>query len=94
MLEERLNYLFILSIKNVAIKSSFEEAIEEYAAKKCRGKSIVKLCQKLLNYFLTPWSRVSLEKLTGLQLVKKFPAFYGTRRFLTAITSSRHVSLS
>jgi len=24
---------------------------------------------------LTPWSRVLLEKLTGLQLVKKFPAF-------------------
>jgi hypothetical protein len=28
---------------------------------------------------LTPWSRVLLEKLTGLQLVRKFPAFYGTR---------------
>jgi hypothetical protein len=26
----------------------------------------------------TPWSRVFLEKLTGSQLVKKFPAFYGT----------------
>ena len=30
----------------------------------------------LLTYLLTPWSRVLLEKLTGLQLVKKFPAFY------------------
>ena len=29
-------------------------------------------------YLLTPWSRVLLEKLTGSQLVKKFPAFYGT----------------
>jgi hypothetical protein len=45
-------------------------------------------------YLLTPWNRVSLEKLTGLQLVNKFPWFYGTRRFLTAITSARHVSLS
>jgi hypothetical protein len=35
-----------------------------------------------------------LEKLTGLQLVKKCPAFYGTRRFLTALTSARHLSLS
>jgi len=35
----------------------------------------------LLTYLLTPWSRVLLEKLTGLQLVKKFSAFYGTRRF-------------
>ena len=26
-------------------------------------------------YLLTPWSRVVLEKLTGFQLVKKFPAF-------------------
>ena len=27
----------------------------------------------LLTYLLTAWSRVLLEKLTGLQLVKKFP---------------------
>ena len=45
-------------------------------------------------YLLTPWCRVLLEKLTGLQLVKKFPAFYGTRRFITAFTSFRHPSLS
>jgi hypothetical protein len=34
----------------------------------------------------TPWSRVIIEKLTGSQLVEKFPAFYGTRRFITAFT--------
>jgi hypothetical protein len=28
---------------------------------------------------LTAWSRVILEKLTGFQLVKKFPALYGTQ---------------
>ena len=49
---------------------------------------------KLLTYLLTPWCRVLLEKLTGLQLVKKFPAFHGTRRFITALTSDRHLSLS
>ena len=38
--------------------------------------------------------RVLLEKLTGLQLVKKFVAFHGTRRFITALTSVRHLSLS
>ena len=48
----------------------------------------------LLTYLLTPWSRVLLEKLTGLQLVKKFPAFHGTPRFITALTSVRHLSLS
>ena len=35
-----------------------------------------------------------LEKLTGSQLVEKFPPFYGTRRFITAFTSARHLSLS
>jgi len=29
----------------------------------------------LLTHLLTPWSRVLLEKLTGSQLVKQFPAF-------------------
>ena len=48
----------------------------------------------LLTYLLTPWCRVLLEKLTGLQLVKKFPAFHGTRRFITALTSVRQISLS
>ena len=48
----------------------------------------------LLTYLLTPWCRILLEKLTGLQLVKKFPAFHGTRRFITALTSVRHLSLS
>ena len=48
----------------------------------------------LLTYLLTPWCRVLLEKLTGLQLVKKFPTFHGTRRFITAFTSFRHLSLS
>ena len=44
--------------------------------------------------YSTPWSIVLLEKLTGLQIVKKFPAFHGTRRFITALTSVRHLSLS
>ena len=45
-------------------------------------------------YLLTPWCRVLLEQLTGLQLRKKFPAFHGTRRFITALTSVSHMSLS
>jgi len=43
---------------------------------------------KIMSYLLTPWSSVHLEKLTGFQLVKKFPAFYGTRRFITAFRSA------
>jgi len=45
-------------------------------------------------YVLTPCSRVLLEKLTSFQLVKIFPAFYGTRVFITAFTSARHLPLS
>ena len=46
-----------------------------------------------VTYLLTPWCRVLLEKLTVLQLVKKFPAFHGTRMFITALTSVRQLSL-
>ena len=52
------------------------------------------LISYLLTYLLTPRCRVLLEKLNDLQLVKKFPAFHGTRRFITALTSVRHLSLS
>ena len=67
-----------------------------------QGKSVTRFLRfetskKLLirlTYLLTPWCRVLLEKLTGLQLIKKFPAFHGTRRFITALTSVRQLSLS
>ena len=49
----------------------------------------------VLNYFLTPCSIVLLEKLTGSRLVKKCPAFYVTRNFITTFTSARcQLSLS
>ena len=47
----------------------------------------------MITYLLTPWSTVFLEKLTVFQLVKKFPAFYGTRKFITAFTRPGHLSL-
>jgi hypothetical protein len=37
--------------------------------------ALVFMAHKTITYLLTPWSRVHLEKLTGFQLVKKFPAF-------------------
>jgi hypothetical protein len=46
----------------------------------------------LLTYLLH--GAVLPEKLTGFQLVKKSPALYGTRRFITAFTRARHLSLS
>ena len=61
---------------------------------KLQHKRYCKALKNFITYLLTPWRRVLLEKLTGLQLVKKFPAFYGTRRFITTLTSICHLSLS
>jgi hypothetical protein len=36
----------------------------------------------------------SWEANQSFQLVKKFPAFYGTRRFFTVLTIARHLSIS
>jgi hypothetical protein len=47
-----------------------------------------------MSYLLTPRNIVLLEKINGFHLVKKFPAFYGTRTFITSFTSARHLSLS
>ena len=44
-------------------------------------------------YLLTPWSRVLLEKLTGSAASQEFPRIFGTRRFLTVLTSVRHLSV-
>ena len=45
-------------------------------------------------YLLTPWSRVLLEKLTGSAASQEILRIYGTRMFLTVLTSARHLSLS
>jgi len=54
----------------------------------------VKIHAKFEPHSLTPWSTVLLEQLTVTQLVKKFLAFYGTRRFIAAFTNARYLSLS
>jgi len=59
--------------------------------------SAISVCHRsgsTFTYILASWSRVLLEKLTGSQLVKKFPAFYGTQRFSTTFASARHLCLS
>jgi hypothetical protein len=42
---------------------------------------------------LTPWSRALLDKPISSQIVKKFPGFYRTRRFISSIISALHLSL-
>jgi len=38
----------------------------------------MRILGRIMNFVVTSWCRVLLEKLTGLQLVKKFPEFQGT----------------
>ena len=45
-------------------------------------------------YLLTPWSRVLLEKLTDYAASQEIPPIFGTRRFITVLTSARQMSLS
>ena len=54
---------------------------------------LIYLLNYLLNYFLTPWCRFLLEKLTGLNLVKKFPAFHGTYLCPGPAQSSPHTHI-
>ena len=46
-----------------------------------------------ITYLLTTCSRVLLEKLTGSTASQEIPHIFGTRRFLTVLTSARHLSL-
>jgi hypothetical protein len=43
---------------------------------------------------LIPRNRVLPEKLIVCELLGIFPAFHGTRRFITTFTRARHLSLS
>ena len=47
---------------------------------------------KVINQ-LALWRRILLEKLKIPKLVKKFPAFYGTRSFITVFTRAHQLSL-
>ena len=50
--------------------------------------------QKYTDCLLTPWSRALLEKLTGSAASQEIPRIFGTRRFITVLTSVRHLFLS
>jgi len=72
----------------IFIRKCHETVRNEFKRSRC--KQVAESCDEnktpsfihgdyyLLTYLLTPWCRVPLEQLTGLQLVNKFPAFHGT----------------
>ena len=67
---------------------------ENYGLSLLTLKSHTSITYLLIYYLLTPFSKFLLEKLTGFQIVKTFPAFYGIRTFITALTIARHLYLS
>ena len=72
--------------------TSFIDVCRVYGNLYVNGRLRTYWCQ--LYEELTPWSRVLPEKLKRPKLLEKFPALYGTRKFITAFTRSRHLSLS
>ena len=76
-----------------AIKLPIHKKSQKFGRETFRDKLIadgrrivIYLLTYLLTYLLNPWSRVLLEKLASLQLVKKFSAFYGNRIFINVFT--------
>jgi hypothetical protein len=82
----------VMAVNNIGICSL--QVLPTVTGGRLTAVAIFNFFSLSIGALLTPWSRVLLEKLTGLQLVKKFPAFYGTRRFITAFTTLSHLSLS
>jgi len=48
----------------------------------------------MIEYHLIPGNRVRLEKQIGPLIDMKFPAYYGTHRLITVLTSACHLTLS
>jgi hypothetical protein len=57
-------------------------------------KRFVLLVYFIITYLPTPWSRVLLEKLTGFAASQEIPRIYGTRKFVTVLTSACHLPAS
>jgi hypothetical protein len=59
-----------------------------------RNNSYFDLILLYITYLLIPYSRVLIEKLTGVAANQEIPYIYGTRKSITVFTSARHPSLS
>jgi len=62
---------------------SFQDFSRHKWLQGCRSSFNQRWNTSLLTYLLIYLLTYSIEKLTGSQLVKIFPAFYGTRKFIT-----------
>lgn len=63
-------------------KWSSGSAVENESTCWCKKPDVVITASNIVS-IQTPWSRVVLEKLLVFELEYKYPAFYGTRGFIT-----------
>jgi hypothetical protein len=54
--------------------------------------SLLEIIKTKLITYVTPWRRGILNKLISPQLVKKFPTFHETQRYITVFTRASHLS--
>jgi len=52
----------------------------------------LKMGFKVSTLYLTPGTRVLLEKKLVVHLAKKYPAYYGIQRFITVFMRAHHMS--
>ena len=86
--EKTVKNMFVSSGTGLLTFHSISKVLLDCKLPHCKMQIVFMAC------LLNPWSRVLLEKLTYLQLVRKFPAFYEKQRFITAFTSACHLFLS
>jgi hypothetical protein len=71
--------------QNLYIRGKMKEAVTIIESCKSNDKPVS---------YLIPRSTVFLNSLTVPQLVRKFPVFHGTKKFITVFTTARPLSLS
>ena len=81
ILYEKIYSLTAIVVQYTFTQKQYTEHSEtQYKERNIRHNRVHKHNHRI-HFLLTPWSRVLLDKLTDLQLVKKFLTFYGTRKF-------------
>jgi hypothetical protein len=97
ILQTLVHIAVIVSVLLMAVvKESNEFVLADFEVNGCISDGGVLECTEFYNvltYLLHGAESILRSKTVSLP-VPKFPTFYGTRRFITAFTSARHLSLS
>ena len=86
-------FSFVLPTKSYTAHTLMSEAERDAHTRLTDAQLRVFNKYDILISLLTPLSRVFLEKLTGSAASQEIPRIFGIRRFITVLTSVRHLSL-